>query len=92
MFADGYYRYPENEDFRKNCLASFYNSLHINWMSKQWPQTAQLIDEVLALKAFKEDEDKQLKLLLHNWMNYFRMNNNINGATAVSSYMKRMSE
>ena len=36
VFADGFYRYPDNEDFRKNTLASFFNGLQGEWQKKNW--------------------------------------------------------
>jgi len=36
VFADAFYRYPDNEDFRKNTLASFFNALQTNWQKKKW--------------------------------------------------------
>jgi hypothetical protein len=41
VYADGFYRYPDNEDFLKNTLISFYKSVQNNWQKKDWPQTAQ---------------------------------------------------
>ncbi|MEJ2054047.1 MAG: hypothetical protein P8X42_09020 [Calditrichaceae bacterium] len=43
VYADGYYRYPENEDFLKNTKIAFYKSMEDNWYSKSWPESARLI-------------------------------------------------
>ncbi|MFC2089012.1 hypothetical protein ACFLSX_05360 [Calditrichota bacterium] len=53
VFADGFYRYPDNDDFRKNTLASFFNALQTNWQSKEWQGSARIIEEMIALEILQ---------------------------------------
>jgi len=72
VFADGYYRYPENEHFRKNTLASFYNSLQNNWQKKEWPESARLIEEMIDLEIIEEQDQHNINQILKNWILYFK--------------------
>lgn len=90
VFADGYYRYPDNEDFRKNTFTSFYNSLQINWHKKDWPQTAQLIDEMIALDVLQKKDHQQIKRLLYNWMQYYQYNKDVESGKEVARYLDKI--
>ena len=70
VFADGYYRYPDNENFRKNTLTSFFNALQNNWQTKEWQESARLIEEILALEILQEQDIIKIKQILINWFHY----------------------
>ena len=71
VFADGYYRYPSNEDFLNNTFATFYKSLEKNWHKKNWTDTARLIDEMILLEVFKDRDYQHLSKMLLNWKQFF---------------------
>jgi hypothetical protein len=73
VFADGYYRYPDNKDFRNNTFVTFYKSLEINWNNKDWPESARLIEEIHILEDFKEEDLRPLRRILLNWQHYFNI-------------------
>ena len=71
VFADGFYRYPDNEDFLKNTFTSFYRSLQINWKNKDWAESARLIEEMVILDVLREQDHQNLRKILKNWDHYF---------------------
>jgi hypothetical protein len=71
VFADGYFRYPDNEDFLKNTFASFYRSLENLWRIKNWSETERLIEEMLYLEVFQEKDNRNIKSILTKWLQYF---------------------
>jgi len=71
VFADGYYRYPENEKLLKNTFVSFYKSLENLWLKKNWPESARLIEEMIELDVFRERDNRNMKKILKNWLLYF---------------------
>lgn len=72
VFADAYYRYPDNKDFLNNTFVTFFNSLNINWQKKVWPESARLIEEMIDLKILQANDRKHLEALLFNWLQYFK--------------------
>jgi hypothetical protein len=75
VFADGYYRYPDNEDFLKNTFASFYRSMEQLWRKKDWPETRRLIEEMLYLEVFQEKDNRNMESILTKWLQYFYQKN-----------------
>ena len=90
VFADGYYRYPENEDFRANTFSTFYKSLQINWKKKNWLPTKSLIEEMRILNILKEQDIKNLRQLLDNWLNYFKFKNDGESTTQAEQLLEDM--
>lgn len=88
VFADGYYRYPKNEDFRKNTLASFFNTLNLNWKKKNWDNTAKLIDEIQVLKILGDSDKSHLTDILNNWLNYFITKQDKKSQAEVKKYLE----
>lgn len=76
VYADANYRYPDNEDFRKNTIASFFNSLHYYWQNKNWPDSKKMIDEINTLEILNNQDKNYLKQNLNNWFRYFSVNKN----------------
>lgn len=73
VFADGYYRYPDNEGLLKNTFSSFYSALKTHWENKNWTETERLIREMQALEVLKEKDNENLKKILQDWL-YFSNN------------------
>ena len=89
VFADGYYRYPNNSDFLKNTKSSFFNRLHQNWQLKSWENTGQLIDEIMVLQILDEQDISNVKKLLNNWFRYFSVNKNSLTLADVQKYLEK---
>jgi hypothetical protein len=90
VFADGYYRYPDNKDFRNNTIVSFYKSLQGNWQRKNWPESARLIDEIMVLEVLQERDRHNLKQILINWQRYFNSKKDEQSSTQVKQYLQRI--
>ncbi|MEJ2544726.1 MAG: hypothetical protein P8Y99_11730 [Calditrichaceae bacterium] len=88
VYADGYYRYPENEGLLKNTYASFYNALNINWMDKNWPESERLIKEMNDLQLLDDDAINNMKEILNRWMHYFNYKNDEKSFKEVEKYLK----
>jgi hypothetical protein len=89
VFADGYYRYPNNEDFLNNTFTAFYKSLEDNWHKKNWTDSARLIEEILILEILQDNDHKNLQQILKNWRHYFSKINNDDSVAQVEEYIKK---
>ncbi len=89
VFADGFYRYPENEDFRRNTFASFFNALNSNWRKKDWHESARIIDEMIDLEILEEKDNNHIKRNLSNWLRYFNNKKNRKYFSEVKNYMEK---
>jgi hypothetical protein len=89
VFADGYYRYPNNEDFLKNTFVAFYQSLQSNWQRKDWPESSRLIEEMVALDILLERDHHNLKQILGNWLHYFNLKKDEKSSKQVKHYLDR---
>jgi len=87
VFADGYYRYPDNEDFLNNTLVTFYKSLEINWYKKDWRESARLIEEMNVLEVYKEKDYQKIRQILLNWQHYFSKQNDEISVNQVQSFL-----
>lgn len=87
VFADGYYRYPDNQDFLNNTFATFYKSLQNNWLIKNWSETKRLIDEMNALEILQEKDRNHIKKILRNWQHYFSNKKDDKSANEVQGYL-----
>jgi len=88
VFADGYYRYPDNEDFRKNTITAFYKSMQRNWSKKDWPESARLIEEINDLDILQGRDHQAIKHYLINWDRYFKSKNNDQSSKQVKRYLE----
>ena len=88
VFADGYYRYPDNEDFLKNTIASFFRSLQYCWQAKEWPESARLMAEINDLDILEERDYQALRQYLVNWEHYFKINKDQKSSEQVSRYIE----
>ena len=89
VYADGYYRYPDNEHFLQNTLASFFNALQSNWQTKNWQGSAGLIDEIQALEILQEKDHSHIKQILNNWMRYLYVQKDQQSIKEVKRYLER---
>ncbi|MCB9057061.1 MAG: hypothetical protein H6627_00730 [Calditrichae bacterium] len=71
VFADGFYRYPDNEDFRNNTVSALFNSLMHTWQVKDWAESSRLLAESEKLDIFADKDIKNLESYLMNWDRYF---------------------
>ena len=92
VFADGYYRYPDNEDFLNNTFTTFYKSLRRNWHRKNWPESARLIEEMIDLEILQERDHRAISQYLANWRNYFNAKNNKQSSDQVKYYLKKFND
>jgi hypothetical protein len=90
VFADGFYRYSDNGDFRKNTLASFFNVLQVNWQKKNWKNSAQIIDEIFALQILLEKDKGHLKQILKKWFRYFSVQKNQKAVNEIKQYLEQL--
>lgn len=89
VFADGFYRYPDNQGLLKNTIISFYKSLQSYWQRKDWPETARLIEEMGDLEALQERDRHNIKQILLDWQHYFKSKNNQQSSNEVRHYLDR---
>jgi hypothetical protein len=89
VYADGYYRYPENDVLLKNTFASFYNAQNINWEKKNWSETARLIEEMNDLQVINEQDQKNIRQLLIQWLQYFTNKKDRYSIEDVKKYLKK---
>ena len=87
VYADGYYRYPENDGLKKNTLASFYNAQNINWLNKNWAEATRLIDEMKDLDLMQEETISNIKPILYRWLQYFEFQKNEKLVNEVKKYL-----
>ena len=90
VFADGYYRYPDNKDFLNNTFVTFFNCIQTNWLNKSWPESARLIEEINALNILEKDDINHIKSILYNWMQYFNSLHDQNKVNEVKQLLKRI--
>jgi hypothetical protein len=88
VFADGYYRYPDNEDFLNNTFASFYKSMQNNWYRKDWLESARMIDEMNILDILQERDHQAIRQYLINWQKYFNIKNDQQSSNQVKGYLE----
>lgn len=83
VMADAYYRYPDNDDFKKNCQAAFTNALKQLWINKDWQDSETILLAMNDLGILSERESDFQKLLINDWINYFSSQNRLEEASKV---------
>ena len=68
--ADAYYRYPDNDDFKKNCQNAFVNTLRQLWLDKDWEKSEAVILEMNDLNILTKRESAIQKDVLTDWINF----------------------
>ncbi|UCE06066.1 MAG: hypothetical protein JSW07_21175 [bacterium] len=86
--ADAYYRYPDNDDFKKNCQNAFINSLQQLWMNKDWEKTESVILEMSDLEILTKRESTIQKRILKSWINYLSIHQQVNKAERAKEIFK----
>jgi hypothetical protein len=92
VFADAYYRYPDNKDFLNNTLVMFYNSQRINWDTKNWPESKRLIEEIIDLTNLDQKERAHIEGLLMNWSRYFNSLFDKKSSTQVMELINKLKD
>lgn len=72
--ADAYYRYPDNDDFKKNCQSAFINALKQLWLEKQWEKTESVIEEMNDLDIITDRESVVQQNILNEWIHFLATN------------------
>jgi hypothetical protein len=92
VFADGLYRYPDNEDFLNNTFTTFYQSLQKNWNRKNWPDSDRLIEEMNALEILKKQDYRKIRKFLIYWQGYLSNKNDQQFLKQVNRLLKIFSD
>jgi hypothetical protein len=90
VFADGFYRYRDNEGLHKNTLASFFNALHEEWQKKKWDRSGQLINEISDLNILQGADISRVKELLNNWIVYYSVKNDKQLIDEINYYLEQL--
>ncbi|MBN1154898.1 hypothetical protein JXB12_08295 [candidate division KSB1 bacterium] len=75
LFADAYYRYPSNSDFRLNCINSYFKSLHMDWLQKDWTRIASYTYEIADLDVLEDQHLVDIHTIFYDWAVYFAKRN-----------------
>ncbi|NOZ60063.1 MAG: hypothetical protein GXO74_00125 [Calditrichaeota bacterium] len=75
VMADAAYRYPDNENFVKNCRTVFARSLEQLWREKKWRKTFEIIGEFDELKIGTGNEIYMKNHILDQWIRYWEKQN-----------------
>jgi len=89
IFADATYRYDENQDFMKNCVLAFKNTLKMAWFSKDWEVTEKSIREMAELEILNDKDYQFQKNVLINWLNLFLQEKDKDQARRVIGVIKQ---
>lgn len=89
IYADGYYRYPENDGLLKNTFASFYNAQNTNWENKNWSETSRLIDEISDLQVLQKQDYNNIRHLLIRWLQYYTSKKDQYAIENVNKYLEK---
>ncbi len=73
--ADAYYRYPDNEDFQRNCQNAFINGLRQLWLKKDWDKTESIILEMNDLNILTKRELAVQNQILNDWITFHAIHN-----------------
>lgn len=74
VMVDAVGRYPDNDDFKRNCQNAFINALHLSWVEKNWEMTVQLVHQIDLLDMLTDREHDRAIQALENWLDYFAIN------------------
>ena len=91
VMADATYRYPENEDFVKNCRVIFSRALPQLWQKKEWWKTIQVIEGFAELELAGKNERMLQNHFLEKWIQYWQEQNDkkrVSQAQKLKNYLK----
>ncbi len=86
--ADAYYRYPDNDDFKKNCRNAFVNALRQLWQEKNWEKTEAVILEMNDLNILSKRESAAKKAVLNDWINFLSIQQRLEKAERANELYK----
>lgn len=72
VFADACSRYPENEDFEKNCVGFFKNSMMQSWQQKNWEIARAAVSRMSEIDILNDQDFSIQKNMLLQWIEYFK--------------------
>jgi hypothetical protein len=91
VVADGYYRYPENNDFKKNTTLAFFSALRMTWDTKNWPEASRLIGEMSDLEILQKSDRENVRQILNDWNRFFQSKHDGYFVEQVQKIMKNFS-
>lgn len=71
VFADAYYRYPENPDFAQNTRAAFFMAMEKDADIEEWENASRLLEEISDLDVLAEPDKRSLNSVFKKWAVYF---------------------
>jgi len=86
--ADAYYRYPENDDFKRNCQNAFINALRQLWQQKDWQRSEAVILEMNDLNILTKRESAVQQDVLNDWFNFLSNQQRIKEAERANELRK----
>jgi len=86
--ADAYYRYPDNDDFKRNCQNAFINALRQLWLDKDWNKTEAVILEMKDLDILTDRESAVQKNVLNDWINFLLIQQRVEEAKRAKELHK----
>jgi len=87
--ADANYRYPDNEDFKRNCLNAFINGLRQLWIQKDWNKTESIILEMDDLNILTKRELTIQHQVLNDWIAYHSIHQQSENAKRAKELMEK---
>ncbi|MCB9500957.1 MAG: hypothetical protein H6696_03375 [Deferribacteres bacterium] len=90
VFADGFYRYPDNGGLEQNTRLSFLNCLQYFWYKKDWPASKQLLDETFELLPLDDKGRDQTRVYLQRWLEHFRYQKDEHNLQMALEYIKTL--
>jgi tetratricopeptide (TPR) repeat protein len=87
--ADAFYRYPDNDDFKRNCQTAFINALQQLWLEKDWEKTETLVREMDDLNIVTERESVVQQKTLTDWINFFTAHQRSQEAEGAAGLYKK---
>lgn len=88
IFADAAYRYEDNQDFVKNCVLAFKNTLNVAWYRKDWDVTEKSIFDMAELEILNDRDLEFQNKVLKKWLFFFIQNQKKEEARRVFQLMK----
>ncbi len=87
--ADAYYRYSDNDDFKKNCQSAFVNALRQLWFDKDWEKTEAVISEMNDLDILSDRESGAAKNVLNDWVDFLSLQQRTDEVEQAKELLKK---
>jgi hypothetical protein len=87
--ADAYYRYPDNDDFKRNCQNAFINALRQLWQEKDWKKSETVILEMNELNILTKRESDMQNDVLSDWINFLSIKQRVEEAERAKALHKK---